>query len=48
MVQATHSPFSVRPSSLTETKNGPAKSGLKLLVFSVTPYQNKDQNHSID
>ena len=42
MVLATHSPFSVEP----EMKNGPAKSGLKLLVFSVTPYQNKNRNRS--
>ena len=36
MVQATTSPFSVSPSSLRR------KSCLKLLVFSVTPYENKN------
>ena len=39
MVPATNSPFSVSPSSLRR------KSGLKLLVFSVTPYKNKNRNH---
>ena len=37
MVQATTSPFSVSPSSLRR------KSCLKLLVFSVTPYENKNR-----
>ena len=36
MVQATTSPFSVSPSSLRR------KSCFKLLVFSVTPYENKN------
>ena len=42
MVRATNSPFFVSPSSLRR------KSGLKLLVFSVTPYENKNRNRSID
>ena len=46
MVLSTNSPFSVRPWNLTR-KMVPRKSGLKFLVFSVTPYQNENRNCSM-
>ena len=42
LIQATNRTFSVSPSSLRR------KSGLQLLVFSVTLYENKNRNRSID
>ena len=46
MVLSKNSPFSVSPWSLTR-KMVPRKSGLKFLVFSVTPYQNENRNCSM-